>query len=165
MGALVNNYRKNILDNIIPYFREDSRFHLLVCDMGFGAIDKIKKEFPDRVINCGIMEQGTVGIAAGMSMSGLKPIVYSIVNFFVFRALEQMRNDVVLQNLNVKFIATGVNNYFKFLGPSHCSGNDDIALMKLIHMRVYDPYSISETDFPKMVGGWINDSQPGYLRV
>jgi len=53
------------------------------------------------------MEQGTVGIAAGMAMTGLIPIVYSIVNFLAFRSLEQIRNDVVMQNLNVKFIATG----------------------------------------------------------
>ena len=63
----------------------------------------------------GIMEQGTVGIAAGMTMTGLLPIVYSIVNFLAFRATEQIRNDVVMQSLNVKFIATGVNNYFNFL--------------------------------------------------
>ena len=75
------NYRSDIISNIIPYFRTDERYYLLVCDMGFGVIDQLKEEFPKRIINCGIMEQGTVGIAAGMSMSGLIPIVYSIVNF------------------------------------------------------------------------------------
>jgi transketolase C-terminal domain/subunit len=68
------------------------------------------------------MEQGTVGTAAGMS--GLIPIVYSIVNFLVFRVLEQIRNVVVLQNLN--------------------------ALMKLINLKVYDPYCIQES-FEEMV--------------
>src|SRR3990167_7551595 len=136
-----NNFRGEIIDALVPYFRADKRYYLLVCDMGFGVSDKLRKEFPRRVINCGIMEQGTVGVAAGMSMSGLIPIVYTIVNFLVFRALEQIRNDVVHQGLNVKFIATGVNNYFKFLGFSHCCGEDDIKLMELIHMKVYDPYT------------------------
>lgn len=136
----------------------------MVCDMGFGVIDNIKKEFPDRIINCGIMEQGTVGIAAGMSISGLIPIVYSIVNFLIFRALEQLRNDIVLQNLNVKFIATGVNDYFKFLGPSHCCGQDDIATMKLIHMKVYDPYTDTRS-FKEVVAEWICDNKAGYIRV
>ena len=159
-----NNYRKEIVNSIIPFFRKDKRFQLLVCDMGFGVTDQIKKEFPERVINCGIMEQGTVGIAAGMSMSGLIPIVYSIVNFLAFRALEQIRNDVVLQNLNVKFIATGVNDYFKFLGPSHCCGNDDVAIMKLIHMNVYDPYSGTK-HYNEIVEEWIQDERTGYIRV
>ena len=160
----VNNFRKEILNSIIPYFRKDERYHLLVCDMGFGAIDQIKVEFPERVINCGIMEQATVGIAAGMSMSGLIPIVYSIVNFLTFRALEQIRNDVLLQKVNVKFISTGVNDYFKFLGPSHYCGNDDVKIMEIIGMKVYDPYS-ADMPFSKIVNEWISDTKPGYIRV
>ncbi len=159
-----NNFRRDIVNSIVPYFREDERYYLLVCDMGFGVVDQLRQEFPHRIINCGIMEQATIGIAAGMSMSGLIPIVYSIVNFLVFRALEQIRNDVVLQNLNVKFISTGVNNYFRFLGPSHCCGRDDVAIMELIHMKVYDPYT-SRKRFYEVVGEWIRDNKPGYIRV
>ena len=159
-----SNYRKEVVDLLLPYFRQDNRYYLLVCDMGFGAIDKLKAEFPGRIINCGIMEQGTVGIAAGMSMSGLIPVVYSIVNFLVFRSLEQIRNDVILQKLNVKFISTGVNDYFKFLGPSHCCDQDDIALMKLINMKVYDPY-LNKKDFHSLVKEWITSGRAGYMRV
>lgn len=158
------NYRREIVNSILPYFRRDKRYCLLVCDMGFGVVDELKKEFPRRVINCGIMEQGVVGIAAGMSLAGSIPIVYSIVNFLVFRALEQIRNDVILQGINVKFIATGVNDYFKFLGPSHCCKSDDIKLMKLVGMKVYDPYT-SEKAFDKIVGKWIADDKAGYIRV
>ncbi|MCK7521166.1 MAG: hypothetical protein MZV64_27515 [Ignavibacteriales bacterium] len=82
----LDNYRKQVVDKIIPYAREDERIILLVGDMGFGATDKFKAEFPDRILNVGIMEQGTVGIAAGMAMTGLIPIFYSIVNFIVYRA-------------------------------------------------------------------------------
>ncbi|HAZ10458.1 MAG TPA: transketolase [Candidatus Omnitrophica bacterium] len=158
------NFRKDIVNYIAPYFRKDKRYILLVCDMGFGVVDQLKKEFPKRVINCGIMEQGVVGIAAGMSLSGSIPIVYSIVNFLVYRAFEQVRNDVILQGLNVKFIATGVNNYFKFLGPSHCCGSDDIKLMKFINMKVYDPYT-SKKPFNKIVDEWISSDKAGYIRV
>lgn len=159
-----NNFRREIVDTIIPYFRKDKRYYFLVCDMGFGVINNLKKEFPERIINCGIMEQATLGIAAGMSMSGLIPVVYSIVNFLVFRSLEQIRNDVVLQNLNVKLIATGVNDYFKFLGPSHCCGYDDIAIMELIQMKVFDPYS-AEKPFQDIVEEWLCFDGPAYIRV
>ena len=159
------NYRRDVVDVLISHARNDERIVLLVCDMGFGVTDNFKKEFPDRIFNMGIMEQGTVGIAAGMAISGLVPVVYSIVNFLVFRAIEQIRNDVVFQGLNVKFIATGVNNYFKFLGPSHCCGEDDKRIMELINMKVFDPYEEETTDFNRMVEEWINDSQSSYLRV
>jgi len=158
------NYRKAVLSNLLPYFRQDSRYYLLVGDMGFGAIDQLKNEFPDRVINCGVMEQGTVGIAAGMGMSGLIPIFYTIVNFLAFRAIEQVRNDVVLQKLNVKFIGTGANNYFKFLGPSHCCDQDDVKIMELIKMKVYNPYSDGR-EFSEVIDEWITDNKAGYLRV
>lgn len=157
-------FRKEILNNIIQNFREDKRYFLLVGDMGFGAIDKLRDEFPDRVLNCGIMEQGMVGIAAGMAMSGMKPVVYTIVNFLVLRAIEQIRNDVVLHNLNVKFIGTGANDYFKFLGHSHCCGQDDITLMKLINLDVYDPFT-SAKSFADLTQEWIKSERAGYMRV
>ncbi len=158
------NYRKDIINELVPYFKKDKQLRLLVCDMGFGVIDTLKKELPGRIINCGIMEQATIGIAAGMSLSGLKPVVYSIVNFLVYRALEQIRNDIILQNLNVKLIATGVNDYFKMLGPSHCCGKDDIKLMKLINMPVYDPYT-AKRPFKGIVKDWITGDKPAYIRV
>lgn len=157
-------FRRKIINLILPQFRQDKKLYLLVGDMGFAVIDRLKKEFPERVINCGIMEQGMVGIAAGMALSGLKPIVYTIVNFLVFRCLEQIRNDVVLQNLSVKFIGTGANNYFKLLGPSHCCGKDDIKLMKIIRVKVFDPYN-SKIPFKKVVKDWISYSGPAYIRV
>ena len=130
MDSSVPKFSEQIVDKVMPYARTDDRIILLVCDMGFGVTDKFSEEFPERIYNMGMMEQGTVGIAAGMAMTGLLPIVYSIVNFLAFRALEQIRNDVVLQGLNVKFIATGVNDYFRFLGRSHCCGKQAFRLCK-----------------------------------
>lgn len=165
MSSESMDYRKKIVDAIIPYARENKKIILLVCDMGFGVTDNFKKEFPDRIFNMGIMEQATVGIAAGMALTGLVPIVYSIVNFLCFRALEQMRNDVVLQKLNVKFIATGANDYFGFLGPSHCCNQDDKKIMQLINMRIFDPYEHENIDFNKLIEEWITDTKAGYVRV
>lgn len=158
-------YRKQIVDSLIPYAKRDDRIILLVCDMGFGVTDTFKKAFPDRIFNVGIIEQGIVGIAAGMATTGLIPVVYSIVNFIAFRALEQIRNDVVMQDLNVKFIATGVNNYFKQLGYSHCCGEDDKKIMQLINLKVFDPYESLGLDFNGLVKDWITDSHAGYIRV
>jgi transketolase len=158
------NYRKRIIDLLIPYFKEDESFHLLVGDMGFGAIDKMKAEMPNRITNCGIMEQGMVGISAGMALSGMKPVVYSICNFLVYRALEQIRNDVILQYLNVKFIGTGAENYFSFLGKSHTCGRDDVDIMKMVGVVVYNPFD-KLVDFETLVDQWIKKDRAGYIRV
>jgi len=161
----MNNYRRIVVDSLIPYAEKDERIILLVSDMGFGVVDEFKQKFPDRIFNIGIMEQGSVGIAAGMAMTGLIPVFYSIVNFLVFRAIEQIRNDVVLQNLNVKFISTGVEDYFAKLGNSHICGQDDIKLMNLINMPVYNPYEIPEINFEEIFHNWITNEKTGYIRV
>jgi len=160
-----NNYKRIIADKLIPYAKEDERIVLLVSDMGFGVVDKFKKEFPDRIYNIGIMEQGAVGIAAGMAMSGLIPVFYSIMNFLVFRALEQIRNDIILQDLNVKLISTGANDYFKQLGPSHTCGQNDIKLMNIVNMPVYDPYKSPNCNFDELFNTWIKSEKAGYIRV
>ena len=165
MNEGVQNNRRDIVSHLVPYAREDDKIYLLLCDMGFGIADPFRDEFPDRIFNMGMMEQGTVGIAAGMAMAGLKPVIYCIVNFLVYRALEQIRNDVVLQNVNVKFVGTGVNNYFDFLGDSHCCGEDDKKIFELINLRVFDPYEDSTGHFENLVKEWITDPNPGYIRV
>jgi len=165
MKSNAQNFRSEVLNKVIPFAEKDKRIILLVCDMGFGVCDRFTELFPDRIYNMGIMEQGTVGIASGMAMSGLTPIVYSIVNFLAFRSIEQIRNDVVNQNLNVKFIATGVNDFFRFLGSSHCCSEVDKEIMKLINLRVFDPYEQPGRDFGEIVEEWITDTKAGYLRV
>ena len=164
MDEQTGNYRRELLPSLVPYFQTDKRYRLLVCDMGFGVVDTLRETFPERVVNCGIMEQATLGIAAGMSMSGLIPIVYSIVNFLVFRALEQIRNDIVLQRVNVKLIGNGANDYFRFLGPSHCCGDEDMAIMNTIGMPVFDPYS-DRRPFDVLVEQWMREPEAGYIRV
>jgi transketolase len=144
--------RDNVIDSLIPYFN-DPRYMLLVCDMGFGKLDKLQKLYPNRVINCGIMEQATVGIASGMAEAGLIPIVYSIAAFLVYRALEQIRNDIVLRHQNVKLIGNGSGDFFKSLGECHWCKDDDIKLMNIIGMPVY-------TNFDE----WINSSEAGYFK-
>jgi transketolase len=165
MSRNETTFRREIVDRMIPYAEKDPRYFLLISDMGFGVADAFKARFPHRVFNTGIMEQGTVGIAAGMATTGLIPVVYSIVNFLAFRSLEQIRNDVVLQGLNVKFIATGVNDYFHFLGESHCCGQDDKKIMSIINLRVFDPYEKEDVDFDRMVHEWLTDPKAGYMRV
>lgn len=166
----MTNYRKEIIDLLIPYFEEDERFHLLLGDMGFGAVEKLQASFPKRITNCGVAEQNMVGVAAGMALSGMIPIVYSICNFLVYRALEQIRNDIVLQGLNVKLIGTGAEDYFEFLGASHCCGRQDITIMKLVGVDIFNPYELREGvdptfTFENLVDSWITNERAGYLRV
>jgi len=165
MNKVEIDYRKAVGDELLLQAQKNPKIVLFVCDMGFGVTAQFKNEFPDRIFNMGMMEQGTVGIAAGMAMTGMIPVVYSIVNFLAFRAIEQIRNDVVNQGLNVKFVSTGVNDYFKFLGASHCCGQDDKEIMKLINLNIYDPYDNPDGYFSELVHDWAHDPKASYLRI
>lgn len=159
------NYRKQVISALLPYAEKDPDFLLLLGDMGFGAIDEMAARFPEKIFNLGIMEQGMFGVAAGLAMGGKHPVVYTMVNFIAFRALEQIRNDIVLQHLPVKIIGTGANDYFKFLGASHCCGDQDRRIMELIGIKIFDPYAEPKTDFNNLIDRFINHVDAAYLRV
>ena len=145
--------RDTVLNELAPYFL-DPKYYLLIIDSGFGKMDEIKRLNPKRVFNCGIMEQAAVGIASGMAKSGLIPIIYSIASFLVYRALEQIRIDIVLQKTNVKLIGNGSGDYFKFLDECHWCQDHDVKLMNIIGMPVYDGEYFKE---------WIESKEGGYL--
>ena len=124
--------KKQIMDALYPYFANDEKMVLLVGDMGFAVLDSYFEHFSYRVFNVGIAEQAMVGMAAGMYLSGLKPVVYAQIPFLSMRAYEQIRYDVCEHYLGVIIRGVGADNYFKALGRSHCMDSDDIKLMEIL---------------------------------
>ena len=41
--------------------------------------DEFKEVAPNRFFNCGIAESNMMSVASGMALSGLKPIIYTII--------------------------------------------------------------------------------------
>ena len=74
--------------------KRDERVVLLMGDVGGGLLSTFAKDFPDRYYNLGTAEQSMVGIAAGMALQGLRPVVYSFTPFLLERAFEQLKIDV-----------------------------------------------------------------------
>ena len=61
----------------------------------------------DRFYNCGVAEANMMGVAAGLAMCGLRPVVYTITPFITTRCLEQIRVDVCYHHLPVVIVGTG----------------------------------------------------------
>lgn len=55
---------------------------------------EFRGRFPGRFFQCGIAEQDMVGIASGMALRGLTPVVHSHAAFLTRRALDQVHNQV-----------------------------------------------------------------------
>jgi transketolase len=138
MSNLVS--KKDVMDEIYNYFKKDDKMTLLVGDMGFSVLDSYFKNHPNRVFNTGINEQATIGMSAGMCLTGLKPIIYAQIPFLTMRGYEQIRYDLNEHKLNVKLIGVGADNYFSQLGRSHCMDNDDIKLIEILkNIRIFSP--------------------------
>ena len=104
-----------------------------------------RKEFPERHIDCGIAEANMIGVAAGLSTSGLVPFASSFAMFAAGRAYEQVRNSVGYPHLNVKICATHAGITVGEDGATH-QCNEDIALMRTIPgMTVIIPADDIET--------------------
>jgi len=64
------------------------------------GLDKFAEQFPDRFYDVGICEQHAVGLAAGLSAGGLRPVV-AVYSAFLQRAYDQLFHDVALQDAPV----------------------------------------------------------------
>jgi len=100
------------------------------------------KEFPDRFFDVGICEQHAVTFAAGLAMSGMRPVV-CIYSTFLARAFDQTIMDVALHKLPVVFVidragVTGPD------GSSH-HGVFDLSYLRLIpNLKVAAPADATE---------------------
>src|SRR6059058_1086226 len=86
---------------------EDERVVLLSGDIGNRLFDNYKEQFAARFFNCGVAEANMMSVAAGMAMSGMRPVAYTITPFVTTRCLEQIRVDVCYQDLPVVIVGMG----------------------------------------------------------
>ncbi|BBM45615.1 transketolase family protein [Leptotrichia trevisanii] len=86
--------------------------------------DKIQKEYPERVINCGIMEANMIGIAAGMSIAGKYPFAHTFTAFASRRCFDQLFMSGAYQKNNIKVIASDAGVTAVYNGGTHMSFED-----------------------------------------
>ncbi|MDC3376938.1 hypothetical protein OAV85_02920 [Candidatus Nanopelagicales bacterium] len=154
-----NTFAKEITD----LASSDERVVLLSGDIGNRMFDEFKRRFPSRFYNCGVAEQNMIGIAAGLASSGLRPYVYTIAPFLVYRPFEQIRTDVCYHDLPVVIAAVGAGLAYAELGPSHHSCEDIAALRALPNINIVCPGDSAELAAAMRVG--LVERHPTYLRL
>jgi 1-deoxy-D-xylulose-5-phosphate synthase len=98
-----------------------------MCD-GTG-LSEFRKKFPERFYDVGIAESAAVDIAAGLSKSGLRPVV-CIYSTFLQRSFDQIFQEVALQNLPVIFCIDRAGLVGSD-GPTH-HGLMDIGFLRML---------------------------------
>ena len=127
---------------------------------GFGEFAQL---FPDRYFECGIMEQGVIGMAAGMSTAGKTPVFCAIAPFVTARPYEMLRNDLGYMRQNVKIVGRNCGITYSDLGATHQS-LDDFALTRMIPgMTVLAPQDPGE--LRQAVKAMLEHRGPVYMRI
>ncbi|MBI3576833.1 hypothetical protein HY086_02205 [Candidatus Gottesmanbacteria bacterium] len=111
--------------------RRDKRIMLLTGDLGYSVFEEFIEEFPKQFLNMGVSEQNMAGVAAGLSMEGKTPLIFSIIPFATMRNFEQIRNDICYQNLNVKIVGVGAGFSYGPYGHTH-HGLEDIGILRTL---------------------------------
>lgn len=131
--------RSAFIQAVMEWATRDSQLWLLTGDLGYSVLEPFRERFPQRYANVGVAEQNLIGIAAGLALTGKTVVAYSIVNFPVMRALEQIRNDVAYHNLPVVIAVVGGGLVYGAHGYTH-HGAEDIGVMRLMpNMKIIVP--------------------------
>lgn len=143
--------------------QEDDRVVLLSGDIGNRLFDEFKATCPNRFYNCGVAEANMMGVAAGLALSGLRPVCYTITPFTTYRCMEQIRIDVCYHQAPVIIVGTGAGLSYSALGPTHHSCEEMGMLRLLPGLTVMAPADSFEVQ--SCLRAALSHGGPSYLRI
>ena len=155
--------QKAYIKALYNLIKNDSNVISCLSDSGTEYDELIAREFPNQVINFGISENNKVAAAAGLASTGKIPFVYTTGAFIAYRSYEFLRDDICLQNRNVKLIGMGTGLKWSTLGPTHHTTEDLAILRSLPNLTVITPASPKELE--KAVEETYKISGPVYIRI
>lgn len=143
---------------------QNSRIVVLSADSGKSSgFGDFVKQYPDRYFECGIMEQGVIGIASGLATTGRIPVFCAIAPFVTSRPFEMFRNDLGYMKQNVKVVGRNCGISYSDLGATHHS-LEDFAIIRMIPgvvvLAPQDP-----TEIRTAVRAMLEHEGPVYMRI
>ena len=143
--------------------RKDENIFFLMGDTGYNLVEPLFEEFPDRTLNVGVAEQNLIGIAAGLSNMGFKPVCYAISQFLVQRCYEQIRNDLCYHDYPVTLVGTSAGLDNGALWATHYIVDDIGGMKPLPNMHIYSPSSVES--IKKIFDETMKLPHPSYIRI
>ena len=123
-------YTKVFTEWILDTASKDNKLCAITPAMSDGSgLNEFAKKYPARFYDVGIAEQHALTFAAGLSLSGHKPVV-AIYSTFLQRAYDQLIHDIAIQNIPMLF-AIDRAGIVGADGATH-SGNFDISFIRCI---------------------------------
>lgn len=128
---------------MVKLAKKDERIVGITAAMQDGVgLKNFAEKYPNRYFDVGISEEHAVTLAAGMSVSNLKP-VFAVYSTFLQRGFDQLVHDVCMQNSPVVF-AIDRAGLVGSDGETH-QGIIDLSYLSIIpKMTIISPKCISE---------------------
>jgi transketolase len=114
-------------------------------------------------MNCGVAEANMMGVAAGLGLCGLRPIVYTITPFTTTRCLEQIRVDVAYHESPVIIVGTGSGLSYASLGPTHHSLEDFAIFRAIPNLQILAPWD--GPSLRSLLRETLAGNRPTYMRI
>ncbi|MEU5509263.1 transketolase family protein [Streptomyces fungicidicus] len=118
---------------------EDPRVVAVLAEIGADGFAEARRRHPDRVVNVGIREQLLVGAAAGMALTGLRPVVHTFASFLVERPFEQVKLDLGHQGAGAVLVSAAASFDWPAGGYTHMAPGDVALLDTLDGWTVHVP--------------------------
>lgn len=155
--------RKTFIDTLTELARSDERVMCIIGDTGYSVFEGFEREFGPRFVNVGIAEQNFVSFGAGLAAMGMKPFIYNVVSFMVYRAYEQIELDVAYQENPVVIVGVGGGHAYGTAGPTHHAYFDLALMRELPNMTVFSPADPIEMHAVMMAAYEMD--KPAYIRI
>ncbi|MFI0792184.1 transketolase family protein [Micromonospora rubida] len=155
--------RDAFVDTTTALLAEQPRTALVLADISAASFAPAAGRHPDRVLNVGIREQLMVGVAGGLALTGLRPIVHSYAPFLVERAYEQIKLDLDHQGVSAVLVGIGASYDRAAAGQTHWSPADVALIDTLAGWTVHVPGHAGEV--PALLRAAVAGDGPAYLRL
>jgi transketolase len=155
--------RDTFTDTATTLLDDDPRTAIVLADISASSFAPAARRHPDRVLNVGIREQLMVGVAGGLALTGLRPIVHSYATFAVDRVYEQLKLDLDHQGVGAVVVSVGASYDGANMGRTHMSPGDVALLDTLTDWTVHVPGHPDEV--PPLLRAAANHDDRVYLRL
>ncbi|MFF8673344.1 transketolase family protein [Streptomyces sp. NPDC015242] len=118
---------------------EDPRVAVVLAEIGVDGFAQAARRHPGRVVNVGIREQLLVGAAAGLALTGLRPVVHTFASFLVERPFEQVKLDLGHQDAGAVLVSAAASFDWPAGGYTHMAPGDVALLDTLDGWTVHVP--------------------------
>ena len=155
--------RGQFVKTVSKLIQNDERVVLLLGDIGVYGFRDMLSNYPQRAYNIGVLEQSTISLSAGLSLSNLIPIVHTIAPFIVERALEQIKVDLCYQSLGANLVSVGASYDYAALGCTHHCPADIPTLNEIPGIELIAPGHPDE--FDKLFNQNYDNDKTTYFRL